>query len=73
MNHLDVSSLSRRERMDLGLDDWSMILEHKITMRNHNFHFSPPVNSWKKGPKGESLPEWEDDIVRNVGWVGSLY
>ena len=51
--------------MDL---EWSEMLEHKLTMQTHNFHFFPPIAS-KRNENGESVTVWKDDIRETVGWV----
>ena len=60
-----LTALSRRERMEL---DWSEMLEHKVTMLNHNFHYFPPFTH-EVDSTGSNTLEWEDDIREMVGWV----
>ena len=53
--------------MDL---EWSEMLEHKLTMQTHNFHFYPPLAP-KRNENDESVTVWKDDIRENVGWVSN--
>ena len=53
--------------MDL---EWSEMLEHKLTMQTHNFHFYPPLAP-KRNENDESVTVWIDDIRENVGWVSN--
>ena len=50
--------------MDL---DWEEMLDNKVTMLNHNFHFFPPILN-QKDDKGLSVLEWKDEIREKVGW-----
>ena len=64
-------ALSRRERRDM---EWSEMLEHKVTMLSHNFHFFPPFKANEEDPKtGEGAMEWKDDIRETVGWVCNIH